>query len=44
MQMEMPSAAALAGERLLGEIEETNLDEVRKIHESALFAQIGWLG
>ncbi|EXF73646.1 hypothetical protein CFIO01_07062 [Colletotrichum fioriniae PJ7] len=28
MQMEMPSAAALAGARLLGEIEETNLDEI----------------
>ncbi|KAK1713151.1 hypothetical protein BDP67DRAFT_436438, partial [Colletotrichum lupini] len=36
--MEMPSVAALAGARLLGEIEETNLDEVRKNHESILYA------
>ncbi|KAK1674842.1 hypothetical protein BDP55DRAFT_174527 [Colletotrichum godetiae] len=28
MEMEMPSAAALAGARLLGEIEETSLDEI----------------
>ncbi|KAK7447594.1 hypothetical protein CaCOL14_008665 [Colletotrichum acutatum] len=28
MEMEMPSAASLAGARLLGEIEETNLDEI----------------
>ncbi|OHE94702.1 hypothetical protein CORC01_10011 [Colletotrichum orchidophilum] len=42
MEMEMPSAAALAGTRLLGEVEETRLDEVLHALRIALNPDAPW--